>query len=408
MKHSIKKIFANLSNLLILLTVLGTLLLLLTLEQNYSFEKVSTLQEQKQVLHKLTTLEKRDIDTALIQFNGKSTHILYQIDHLESMYALDLVGQMIIGNKSEYSTDLRHHKDNVNNFNEKARLYYTKEPLSDEEEQQYEANFYKAFQETISHIDRMLLRDLNYNKTKSSLIKVLSIAIFALIFMTMLWYRKRLAMIYSDIFYLYSIESSKKGFVTFSEEGDAIALRMKRKPTASSNPAMLDPLTEINNTKGMIASYGEKKGMKDGNFTSVTIFEIDNISRNNKAIPHELSQTILKKVAYTISLHEQATDVVARTDHNQFTIIFSRMSKEQSFKDVELIRQSITELNFKTPNREDVRLSVSGGFLIKPNSTPLEEAIRQAKELLQYAQKNMKNAIAQKRDLAEIADNALH
>ena len=167
---------------------------------------------------------------------------------------------------------------------------------------------------------------------------------------------------------------------------------------------MIDQVTSINNAKGMVSSYAEKKGMKDSNFTSVTTFEIDNFSKSNRAFSQELTQAILKKVAFTISLHEQATDVIARTDYNQFTVILSRPSKEQSFKDVDIIKQSVSELKFNVPDKGTANITVSGGFVIKPNNTHLDEAIKSSKEILKFAKEHGRNRVAQVRDVANLGD----
>jgi len=196
------------------------------------------------------------------------------------------------------------------------------------------------------------------------------------------------------------LKTIKKGMEFFSEEIDAISLRMKRKPVISDNPAMIDTVTDINNNKGLMHSYAEKKGMKDSNFTSVTVFEVDNFSKSNRVFSQDFTQAILKKIAFTMTLHEQATDVIARTDYNQFTLVFSRASKEQLFKDMEIIRQSISELKFRTPEKESVQITVTGGLVIKPNNTNLEESIRQAKEVLEHAKSTGRNKISQLSDVA--------
>jgi diguanylate cyclase (GGDEF)-like protein len=401
MKKSINKIFANLSALLVLLTLLLFVSAFLILEQNFSFEKTKILKEQKKIVASLTHLDKNDINTAMIQFNGKSTQLHHLISNLRSHYTYDFTSQYILDTQDEYFTDLQKLAELIVAFNEKASLYYTKEELTQEEELARKADLQQAFYNVNVQINTLLLKDSDYNQDKAEIIQYIIVATFIIMLLTVLWYRKRLKVIYQDIFFLYSIEGNKKDYTIFSEEVDAIALRMKRKPSVSDNPAMIDPLTEINNNKGMYTSYAEKKGMKDGNFTSVTVLEIDNFSKTNRAYSQEFAQAVLKKIAFTISLHQQATDVVARTDYNQFTIILSRPSKEQSFKDVDIIRQSISELHFKDANREDIKITVTGGFLVKPNSTPLEEAVKQTKEILHYAQQHGTNKIAQKRDMAE-------
>ncbi len=128
--------------------------------------------------------------------------------------------------------------------------------------------------------------------------------------------------------------------------------------------------------------------------------EIDNFSKSNRPYGQEFTQSILKKVAFTISLHQKSTDVIARTDYNQFTIILSRPSREQSFKDIDLIRQSISEMDFKSSETGNIKVTVSGGFVIKPSNTTLDEATRQAKRILEFSKEHGVNKISQARDLA--------
>jgi len=398
MKHSIKKIFSNLSALLIFSTLLAFVAFALIMEQTFSFYKVQNLQEQKQIIASLKDLEKKDVDLAIIQFNGKSTQLYHEIDKLQTLFDYDFTADVMFGHKESYLQDLDTLRALTKRFNDIAVDYYTSDDLN--ASQKFE-NLKQAFYDINSFIDKLIIQDGMFIQEKSNFLRSIIVAFFVVLLFTTLWYRKRLQAIYADLMHLYSVENNKKDYVIFSEEADAVALRMKRKPTVTDNPAMLDPLTEINNAKGMMASYAEKKGMKDSNFTSVTVVEIDNFSKSNRAYSQEISQAILKKVAFTISLYEQPTDVVARTDYNQFTIILSRASKEQSFKDIDVIRQSISELKFKVPDQGQVQITVSGGFIIKPNNVNLEDAIKQAKEIMYFAQKHGKNKIAQKRDMAE-------
>ncbi|MGD9718764.1 MAG: GGDEF domain-containing protein [Sulfurimonadaceae bacterium] len=398
MKHSIKKIFGNLSALLIFSTLLGLVAFALIMEQTFSFYKVQNLQEQKQIIASLKDLEKKDVDLAIIQFNGKSTQLYHEIDKLQTLFDYDFTADVMFGHKETYLQELDTLRSLTKRFNDIAIDYYTSDDSNATEKFE---DLKKAFYDINSYIDMLIIQDGTFIQEKSNFLRTIIIALFVLLLITTLWYRKRLQAIYADLMHLYSVEGNKKDYVIFSEEADAIALRMKRKPTVTDNPAMLDPLTEINNAKGMMASYAEKKGMKDSNFTSVTVVEIDNFSKSNRAYSQEVSQAILKKVAFTVSLYEQPTDVVARTDYNQFTIILSRASKEQSFKDIDVIRQSISELKFKIPDQGQVQITVTGGFIIKPNNVNLEDAIKQAKEIMYFAQKHGKNKIAQKRDMAE-------
>ena len=396
MKHSISKIFSNLSMFLIIITIAIALVTILIVEQNYSYAKINNLKNQKITINSLINLQKDDIELALIQFNGKSTQLRHEIDKLRNLNKYDYTGKYILGNSDEYLLDLDKLSKLIIEFNESAHNYYTKN-LKDEKNRELK----KSFHSVNTFINSIIFKNLTYEEEKFQILEKIAVFTFIITFLTTFWYRRRLNSIYKDILHLYAIDKNKKEYEIFSQEVDAIQLRMNRKPVTTDNPTMTDPVTQINNHKGMLSSYSSKKGMKDSNFTSVTIFEIDNFSKQKRTFSQEFTQAILKKVAFTISLHEQATDVIARTDYNQFTIILSRASKEQSFKDIDIIRQSISEIKFKAPGGSPITITVSGGFIIKPNNQHLEESLRQAKEVLLNAKKNGKNTISQIRDLTE-------
>ncbi|WP_373035439.1 GGDEF domain-containing protein [Sulfurimonas sp.] len=398
MKHSINKIFSNLSLFLIIITLTSAVLTLLILEQNLTYSKINNLKNQKVIINSLANLQKDDIELALIQFNGKSTQLQHETDKLRNLNKYDYTSKFIFNNSDEYLSDLDNLSKLTTRFNESAHAYYIKNLKNEEEKNQELIN---SFNSINLFLDSMIIKNSQYNEEKFHIVEKVTVFAFILMLFVTLWYRKRLNSIYTDILYLYAIDKNKKDYEIFSEEADAIKLRMSRKPATTENPAMVDPVTQINNHKGMLSAYANKKGMKDSNFTSVTIFEIDNFSKQNRAFSQEFTQAILKKVAFTISLHEQATDVIARTDYNQFTVILSRASKEQSFKDIDIIRQSISEIKFKAPGGSPITITVSGGFIIKPNNQSLEESLRQAKEVLHHSKKKGKNTISQIRDLAE-------
>ncbi len=404
MKHSIKKIFMNLNTYLFFVLFVSFVAMMLTLEQQLSFEKVNNLNHQKTIIQSLTKLDKNNIELALIQFNGKSTQLHQEIDKLKSIYKYDYTDKYIFANQDEYLKDLQKLSDLTNKFNESAHKFYVnskKKKFREEEEQ----NLNTAFNALNNQINSILIKNIDYNQAKYKLIKIATIVIFFIVLLSTIIYRKRLFSIYKDIEFLYQIDKAKRNHQIYTTEADAIAMRMNRKTVETDNPTMLDPVTGINNFKGLINSYSNKKNLKDSNFTAVTVLEIDNFSKTRRTFSQEATQNILKKIAYTISLHEQPVDVIARTDYNQFTLIFSRASKEQAFKDVDLVRQSIEELKFNIADVGPVTITVSGGFIIKPNNTNLDEASRQAKEILQYAKTIGLNKILQTRDLAEKSFN---
>ena len=399
MKYSMKKIFEHLKFYLLFIFFLASLTVLLTFEEQLSFDKVNNLNNEKKIIQTLMHLDTDDRELALIQFNGKSTQLHQEIDKLKLLYKYNIIDKYILRNEAEYFNDLKKLSLLTDSFNHAAHEYYvrSKNPKLAKEKK---ATLDKSLKEIMQHINTMLLKSLTYNQQEFNIIKVLVIITFFLILFATFWYRKMLTKILQDVEYLLQVDKNKNDYEIFSLEADAIRLRMNRKTVVQNNPAMIDPITEINNYKGLINAYGEKKGIKESNYTAVTILEIDNFSKSNKAFTEEVTQAVLRKVAYTISLHKQPIDVIARTDYNQFTVVLSRPSKEQLFKDMQIIRESIAELKFNVPAHGPIHITVTGGFVIKPNNTSLEEAMKQAKEILEYAKTTGNNRIFQLRDLA--------
>ncbi len=394
MKQSIKKIFTHINLIFLFTALFACVALLLMVEQNNSYKKTNNLNTQKKTLEALIHLDTSDKELALINFNSKSALLHTEIKKLYNLYKLDIVGQYILNNKHEYYNDLEKLSALITEFNAKAREFYKYSHQDQIKEQLLE-----AFNNTTTHINNMILKNITYDKTKFDIYKKAALVVFVMFFIIALWYRKKLKLVYEDILSLYSPQ--KVHHKIYTEEIDAIAMRIHRKPLNASNPDMIDPVTGIKNYKGLLSSFAEKKDMKESNFLSISVLEIDNFSKTNMVLPQEVIHSILKKITFTISLHEQATDIIARTDYNQFIVILSRPSKAEAYKEIEVIRASIEETKFKIPKQGYINITLSGGFIIKPKNQSLEDAIKNAKDILKYAINSGGNRISQLRDLAE-------
>lgn len=386
--------------MLMLNTLMVIIVAAFVFEQNFSYKKIENLDEQRSIIESLTKIPRNDIELAKIQFNGKSNMLLVKIEQLKQLYKYDFVGQYILYTKNEYMKDLDELIRLTKEFNQAAKQYYVENHENDEQNRK---RLQKAFERINKKLDEIYIKNVRYNKEKSFIIAQLVTFLLVMSILTTLWYRRRLHMILQDINYLSSIQPTKKNYVTQTLEADAILLRMRKKSGDATDPGLIDPVTEIFNHKGLKSAYAQKKkGSKEAHFTSVTVLEIDNFSKVNREYPQELTQAILKKVAFTLSLFQQPSDIIARTDYNQFTLIISRPTKEQCLKEIELIRESINELKFKLPNGESTNIRVSGGFVIKPSNKILDDVIRQAKQVLQVAKERGGNMIAQMSDLTKL------
>ncbi len=388
MKHSIVKIFKKLSLILSLNTLLVFIVAVFVYEQNFSYKKIENLDKQRAIINSLNQVPKEDTELAKIQIEGKKSLLLAKINQLKRLYRYDFVGQYIIFSKQEYLKDLNKLVKLT------KRLKYDAETFNKQKLQSVITKINKQ-------LDELYIKNVRYNQQKSFIISQLVNLLLLISLFIVLWYRKHIKIIMEDINFLSSIQPVKK-YETQTLEADAILLRMRKKGNETIDPSLLDPVTDILNHRGLRTIYSLKKNMKEGHFTSLCVFEIDNFSKSDRKYPQELTQAILKKVAFTLTLFEQPTDIIARTDYNQFTVIIVRSSKEQCFKDIERIRQSINELKFKLPNEKYTNISISGGFVIKQNNKTLEDAINTAKEILQVAKERGGNMIAKISDLAKL------
>jgi len=399
MKSSIKNIFNNIIVFLSFITIVAGVAVLFTVEQNNSFKKVDILNEQKSIISTLKKIDKKDVEIALIQFNGKSTELLYQTQKLHTLHEYDIVGTYILHTSDEYIAQLNTLTQLINAYNASAYLYYKADKADEDNSKLIFSNSYRNIN---THISNIIFKNISYDKAKLEFMYQLTLGIFGLIILFSFVFYKKLKRISSDLDFLQSPSANPEKYEIYSTEADAIFLRMNRKPIKSQSASNIDPVTGINNNKGLVNSYSEKKGLKESNFTAMTIIEVDNFSKTNRAFPQEFTQVILKKIASTISMYEQATDVIARSDYNEFTIILSRSSKEKAFKEIDQMRKSIQELKFVTTTKVPVTITISGGFYIKPNNVSLSNAILETKPILEFAKQNDGNKISQKKDITGV------
>ena len=403
MKSSIKGTFSNIVLFLSFIIVISGVAVLFMIEQGNSFKKVDILNEQKQIIANLQLISKKDVEIALIQFNGKSTDLLYQTQKLHALHEYDLVGTYILNTSDEYYSDLNTLKELINSYNASAYLYFKADMKTEKNSKKVFINSYKNIN---NHISNIIFTNITYDKAKLEFMHKLSIGMLAILFLFTILFYKRLNKVYSDIAFLQSPSASIDNYNIYSAEADAIFLKMNKKPIKKQSVSNIDPVTGINNNKGLLSSYADKKHLKENNFTAVAIIEIDNFSKKNITVPGEFTQEftriILKKIASTISMYEQATDVIARSDYNEFTVILSRKSKEKAYKEIDQIRQSIAELKFVSTTKTPVTITVSGGFYIKPNNESLSNAILETKSILDFAKHNSGNKISQKKDMTGV------
>lgn len=397
MRWSIKKIFDNLSKTLLLLSIILGILATITFTLNSSVEKTDLLLDQKALISEAYNLGCEDIQLSNIQLRGIINSLKFDITRMKEAFAFDILGKYVYGHSAQYTNDLEQLSIKQLLYIEAADSYYD-QSLEDLEERLDNYDFAQAEYE--AKLFQLEERHLIYESEKFQALQVIIYFAFLVSLLATLWFTRRLSFVYKDIKTLYSVDLESKGRMFQTEEAEMITKRMSRKPTATENPAFIDPVTEINNYKGLLHGFANRKG-SSGQALIVCVFSLDHFRDVEKKYKKDLANQILKKIAFTFSLYEQHTDVLGRIDYDQFVLVLNRATKDAALNDCEQIRKTIEETKFKAPKGEVISVTVSGGFVTKTPNKPLDQTIAHAKEILHAAIAQGGNRIAQLRDRAE-------
>lgn len=397
MRWSIKQIFNNISTSLLALSVILGVLAIITFTLNSSVEKTDLLLHQKALMKEAYNLGREDIQLSNIQLRGIIDNLKYDITKMKNASAYDILGNYVFGHDLEYSKDLEQLTIKQLLFIEAADEYYD-QSLENLESRLDEYDFAQAEYE--SKLFELEERHLVYEAEKFNFIQYIIYLAFIISLLATLWFTRRLSFVYKDLKTLYSVDLESKSRMYLTEEAEMITKRMSRKPTATENPAFIDPVTEVNNYKGLLHGFANRKGNAGASLV-VCVFSLDKFREIEAKYKKDLANQILKKIAFVFSLYEQHTDVLGRIDYDQFVLVLNRNTKDAAMNDCEQIRKSIEETKFRAPKGEMIKVTVSGGFVVKTPNKPLDQTIAHAKEILAAAVAQGGNKIAQLRDHAE-------
>lgn len=396
MRPSIKDIFSSWKKLALIITLLLGFIVFTVLEEYTSFGKVHNLQEQKKLINFIADIGRMDLEFAAIQFRGKSTMLKFQHEKLLTLDSYDIIGQYLSNQGSDYHRDLEKLMELILTFTQQAESWY--DPVKTNLKTREKA-MQGAKENLIAHINIMIEKNISYDYQKFMVQQSLIYLALILMVTMLIVYSRKFSTILKDISSLYVLDMKDQANKITTEEIGIIAKRMNRKSLSSDDPSMIDPITEINNYKGLLYAYTNKKGKKESSYIDVCTFEIDNFSALDAKYTKIFTQSVLKKIAFMVSLYQQPADIIGRTDYSQFTIIFSRNERDQALKDCRLIMSSVEETAFKSPDGENLALTLSAGFSPKLSNSTIDETIEQSKKVLIQAKEEGPNKLLQMKDM---------
>lgn len=391
MNISIKKVFKNITVFGLIITIWLALLSFLSFTQKVSFSIDNNLQNQKDLIHFMRNLDHNSIDMSQIQFDGKNEQLKFELEKIKKLIASDIVGDMLIGSNGEMISEYDQLMNYYTKFSKEANNYFFSK--AEDDIQKLKENMFNSTYAMIDHINVMI--NVNNNKTeeKFKLQEYLIYFVFIFSVIVLFWYSNRLSVIYKDIQYLFSIKDSSE-YTISTNEVNSISRRMSSKPTTKKDdPLMIDSVTDMKNMQGVLSSHADIKMSKSHTAQEIALFAIDDIKLLREKYPSKVINSIFKKVAFVISLHEQHNDVVGFVSDNTFVFIFSQKNKNESLEVCEEIRDTISKSHFKIDQDREISLTISSIVVTKLAGKSLENMLTQSKEKLNEFQLENKNKV---------------
>ncbi|MDD5052948.1 MAG: diguanylate cyclase [Sulfuricurvum sp.] len=390
---SIRKVFFNFKTALLLLGIGITILCIQLMHISQYSERLSALKNQHLLIEKIINTDLTDPKMASILIHGAVSEISLSVKLSGRETFLD----SFITSNEEQASLLRSLDLSSKTFSDNA-LSWSKAPTASDIEHSQMLNARAPY---LLDIDRMFDYQIHILNESIATANMTALLLFITGGIVFIFYRHRLNQIYRDIDQACSVDIDGIKKEVLTQEIDFILKRLIRKSSQqSSHPNLINPLSGLNNEKGLATAFSNKKSARSGNTIFMTLFEIDHYSSLVNTLSKEDIGAIYKKLGDMISMYEQALDIIAHLENDTIVFLMSRNTKQAALQDSEQIIQSVQESSFIT-EQGPIKITLSGAFLLKIPSKSIEDTIEEATRLVQKAKENGGNRIAQLRDHAD-------
>lgn len=391
---SIKKIFFNLKLSLFIMGVGVSLLGLELVNITHYSQRLAALKTQHTLIETIISQDFTDPQMAAITLNGNLSQLSLAVKLSDDNTLLDSFIP-ITQEQQKLSNAL---KSSSSAFKD-AALFWS-EATSHGRKTMYDQMIGKRNTYLVD-ISSMIDYEIEMINTSIELAKKTVMVLTVLGLIILLLYSYRLNQIYRDIHRACSVDTNGTKPEVKMQEMDFIIKRLARKaPIVNTAQSLLNPQSGFNNEKGMMTLFNAKKGTKSSNSIFVALFEIDGYTNISKALSKEDMGAMYKKIGDIITMYEQPLDVIAHLDTNQFVFVMSRSSKDIALSDAEKIVHSVHDSAFNT-SKGSVKITLSGGILLKTPASTLESAIADAKKIVEKSKESGGNRVAQLRERAD-------
>lgn len=194
------------------------------------------------------------------------------------------------------------------------------------------------------------------------------------------------------------VHAGKRYFGAFLED-----LRARRRMEAEreallaqlEKQALSDALTGLPNRRAFDAEAERTcaRAARSGSPTCVGVADIDFFKKINDQHGHAAGDTVLVAVAGLVGMASRATDVVARTGGEEFSLLFPGLDGDTACVVAERIRAAVENGAIVTPDGVQVPVTISIGLAQLAPGAPFAEALSRADAALYEAKRAGRNRI---------------
>ncbi|MEO0544745.1 MAG: diguanylate cyclase [Pseudomonadota bacterium] len=163
--------------------------------------------------------------------------------------------------------------------------------------------------------------------------------------------------------------------------------------------AFTDPLTGLDNRRGLKRKFSESRDLKASPFLWLAIFDLDHFKKANDTYGHEAGDEILIKIAEILNTRFQNAISIARIGGDEFAIVGKSATIEAPniYSNAKAVITNMKQHAGTSEIWNEIGMSI--GIIVSPHKDDLGSIMRQADENLYKAKSLGRGTVVMGRDL---------
>ncbi|NCA99139.1 MAG: GGDEF domain-containing protein [Clostridia bacterium] len=151
-----------------------------------------------------------------------------------------------------------------------------------------------------------------------------------------------------------------------------------------------DYLTGLMNTRQFDSTFNQLRSQAIANNHNVSLLmiDVDNFKQVNDSHGHTMGDSVLKELGQLLLANSRTTDFVSRIGGEEFAIILEKASRAETIFVAERIRNSIAAQIFLLPDGSQLKITVSIGVAIYPDTVQDIEQLKSMADTQLYESKH--------------------